>query len=207
MTGGRIVVCPPPDAGFVPEENVIVGNVVLYGATGGRVHIRGIAGERFCVRNSGVHAVVECVGDHGCEYMTGGVVVVLGKTGRNFGAGMSGGVAFVYDEDGDFDTRFNPGLADLEAVDDPEDIALLKGMVQDHLTLTGSSSAGDILSKWGDSLRRFKKVMPRDYRRVLEERKLREAAGEKTEVGAVSNGKTHRIHGLRPEASRAAAGA
>ena len=188
MTGGRIVVCPPTDAGFIPEENVIVGNVVLYGATGGRVHIRGIAGERFCVRNSGVHAVVECVGDHGCEYMTGGVVVVLGTTGRNFGAGMSGGIAFVYDEDGDFDTRFNPGLADLEAVDDPEDIALLKGMVQDHLTLTGSSSARDILGKWGESLRRFKKVMPRDYRRVLEERKLREAAGEKTEVGAVSNG-------------------
>ncbi len=188
MTGGRIVVCPPPDAGFVPEENVIVGNVVLYGATGGRVHIRGIAGERFCVRNSGVQAVVESVGDHGCEYMTGGVVVVLGKTGRNFGAGMSGGVAFVYDADGDFDTRFNSGLADLEAVDGLEDIALLKGMVQDHLTLTGSGPAREILGQWNESLGRFKKVMPRDYRRVLEERKLREAAGEKTEVGAVSNG-------------------
>ena len=188
MTGGRIVVCPPPDAGFVPEENVIVGNVVLYGATGGRVHIRGIAGERFCVRNSGVQAVVESVGDHGCEYMTGGAVVVLGKTGRNFGAGMSGGVAFVYDEDGDFDVRFNPGLADLEQVKDPEDADMLKGMIQDHLTLTGSSSAQRILGQWAESLRRFKKVMPRDYRRVLEERKLREASGEKTEVGAVSNG-------------------
>ena len=188
MTGGRIVVCPPPDAGFVPEENVIVGNVVLYGATGGRVHIRGVAGERFCVRNSGVQAVVESVGDHGCEYMTGGAVVVLGKTGRNFGAGMSGGVAFVYDEDGDFDVRFNAGLADLEQVEDPEDAAMLKGMIQDHLTLTGSNSAQRILGQWDESLRRFKKVMPRDYRRVLEERKLREAAGEKTEVGAVSNG-------------------
>ena len=152
------------------------------------MHIRGIAGERFCVRNSGVEAVVETVGDHGCEYMTGGVVVVLGKTGRNFGAGMSGGVAFVYDKDGDFNIRFNPGLADLEPVEDPEDVAILKGMIQDHLELTGSTSAQRILGQWGESLRRFKKVMPRDYRRVMEERRLRDEAGEKAGVGAVPNG-------------------
>ena len=188
MAGGRIVVCPPPDAGFVPEENIIVGNVVLYGATGGRVFIRGMAGERFCVRNSGVQAVVESVGDHGCEYMTGGVVVVLGKTGRNFGAGMSGGIAFVYDQEGDFSTRFNPGLADLEAVADPEDISTLKRMVQEHLALSGSRSAQSILDRWDESLPRFKKVMPRDYRRVLEDRARREAEGEKIEVEAIPHG-------------------
>ena len=188
MSGGRIVVCPPPEAGFVPEENIIVGNVVLYGATGGQVFIRGVAGERFCVRNSGVRAVVESVGDHGCEYMTGGVVVVLGKTGRNFAAGMSGGNAFVYDESGDFETRFNPGLADLEAVADSQDISTLKGMIQEHLTHTGSKSAQLILAQWDESLSRFKKVMPRDYRRVLEERARREVEGEETELEALRHG-------------------
>ena len=188
MTGGRIVVCPAPDAPFVPEENIIVGNVVLYGATGGQVFIRGVAGERFCVRNSGVRAVVESVGDHGCEYMTGGLVVVLGKTGRNFAAGMSGGIAFVYDEDGDFSTRFNPGLADLEPVTGSQDISTLKHMVQEHLAHTGSSSAQRILARWDEALRRFKKVMPRDYRRVLEERNLRKAAGEERELEALHHG-------------------
>jgi glutamate synthase (ferredoxin) len=175
MAGGLIVVSPPSDVCFVPENNIIVGNVVLYGATGGKVFIRGVAGERFCVRNSGVQAVVESVGDHGCEYMTGGVVVVLGKTGRNFAAGMSGGVAFVYDESGDFNTRFNSGLADLEEVADPQDASTLKQMIEDHLEYTGSSSAESILAKWDRSLPRFKKVMPRDYRRILEERQRREA--------------------------------
>ena len=188
MTGGRIVVCPPPEAAFIPEENIIVGNVVLYGATGGQVFIRGVAGERFCVRNSGVRAVVESVGDHGCEYMTGGVVVVLGKTGRNFAAGMSGGIAFVYDEAGDFETRFNPGLADLEEVTDSQDISTLKDMIQGHLTSTGSSSAQRILDRWDESLTRFKKVMPRDYRRVLEERKHREAEGEEIELETLRYG-------------------
>jgi glutamate synthase domain-containing protein 2/glutamate synthase domain-containing protein 3 len=169
--GGRIVISPPPDASFVPEENIIIGNVAMYGATGGQVFIRGLAGERFCVRNSGVHAVVEGVGDHGCEYMTGGVVVVLGKTGRNFAAGMSGGIAFVNDEDGDFEIRFNPGLADLEPVSQPEDIATLRRMIEDHFHLTGSEPARRILAQWEEALHRFKKIMPRDYRRVLEERK------------------------------------
>ena len=186
MTGGRIVVCPPSDAGFVPEENIIVGNVVLYGATGGQVFIRGVAGERFCVRNSGVRAVVESVGDHGCEYMTGGVVVVLGKTGRNFAAGMSGGVAFVYDEAGDFKTRFNFGLADLEAVADSQDVSTLKHMIREHLSRTGSRSAQIILDRWDESLHRFKKVMPRDYREVVEKSKRGE--GERIELEALPHG-------------------
>ena len=172
--GGRIVVCPPPEATFVPEDNVIIGNVAMYGATGGQVFVRGLAGERFCVRNSGVHAVIEGVGDHGCEYMTGGVVVVLGSTGRNFAAGMSGGVAFVNDEKGDFESRFNTGLADLETVADLEDIATLKRMIEDHLKFTGSVPAQRILENWDETLPKFKKIMPRDYRRVLLERKLRE---------------------------------
>ena len=168
--GGRIVVRPSPDATFVPEENIIIGNVAMYGATGGEVFIRGLAGERFCVRNSGVHAVVEGVGDHGCEYMTNGVVVVLGNTGRNFGAGMSGGIAFVYDPDGDFEIRFNPGLADLEPVLDPDDIATLRVMIEKHLEYTGSGPAKAILDDWDRALPQFKKVMPRDYRRILAER-------------------------------------
>ena len=175
MAGGRIVVCPPEDSDFVPEDNIIIGNVALYGATGGEVFILGRAGERFCVRNSGVRAVVEGVGDHGCEYMTGGVVVVLGSTGRNFAAGMSGGIAFVYDPDDDFEIRFNHGLADLELVTDAEDIATLRHMVEEHQRCTGSGPAKAILEDWNRSLPQFKKIMPRDYRRVLEERNRREA--------------------------------
>ena len=172
MSGGRIVVCPDPASTFVPEENIIIGNVAMYGATGGQAFIRGIAGERFCVRNSGVHAVVEGVGDHGCEYMTGGVVVVLGPTGRNFAAGMSGGIAFVYDKDGDFEIRFNGGMADLEPVTGDENIITLKELIEQHHLHTGSQPAGRILANWESELLRFKKIMPRDYRRVLEEREL-----------------------------------
>ncbi len=171
MNGGRIVVCPPAEADFVPEDNIIIGNVALYGATGGQAFIRGLGGERFCVRNSGVQAVIEGIGDHGCEYMTGGVVVVLGPTGRNFGAGMSGGVAFVYDAADDFATRFNDGLADLETIAEPEDLALLHSLIEDHFKHTGSSPAGRILAEGNQALARFKKVMPRDYRRALAERK------------------------------------
>ena len=184
MSGGRIVVCPDPASQFVPEENIIIGNVAMYGATGGQAFINGMAGERFCVRNSGVHAIVEGVGDHGCEYMTGGVVVVLGPTGRNFAAGMSGGIAFVYDKDGDFDIRFNGGMADLEPVTEEEDIATLKGMIEQHQCYTDSQPASRILANWDAALPRFKKIMPRDYRRVLEERR----AEEERELEAVSNG-------------------
>ncbi|PKB80057.1 MAG: glutamate synthase large subunit [SAR202 cluster bacterium Io17-Chloro-G9] len=178
MSGGRIVVCPDPAARFVPEENIIVGNVAMYGATGGHAYIHGLAGERFCVRNSGVRTVVEGVGDHGCEYMTGGVVVVLGATGRNFAAGMSGGVAYVYDPADDFHIRFNAGLADLELVTAAADIADLKCLIEQHHDQTGSGPANRMLADWDAALPRFKKIMPRDYRRVLAERELR----------AVSNG-------------------
>ncbi len=170
MSGGRIVVVPPAGSDFVAEDNIIIGNVALYGATGGQAFIRGLGGERFCVRNSGVQAVIEGIGDHGCEYMTGGVAVILGPTGRNFAAGMSGGIAFVYDPDDDFAIRFNDGLADLEKLADPEDIALLRQLIEDHLEYTGSDPARKILADWAGSVARFKKVMPRDYRRVLEQR-------------------------------------
>ena len=173
MSGGLAVVKPHPESTFVPEENIIIGNVAMYGATGGHAFINGVAGERFCVRNSGVRAVVEAVGDHGCEYMTGGVVVVLGATGRNFAAGMSGGIAFVNDPDGDFHIRFNDSMADLEPVVEDEDIAILKGLIEEHYRHTGSRPASRILADWSSALRNFKKIMPRDYRRVLEERKNR----------------------------------
>ncbi len=182
--GGRIVIVPPAGSGFVPEDNIIIGNVALYGATGGDVFIRGRAGERFAVRNSGAIAVVEGIGDHGCEYMTGGVVAVIGSTGRNFGAGMSGGIAFVHDPDGDFHIRFNAGMADLENLAEQEDIDLLHGLLTEHLTRTGSGPAQRILDDWSASIGQFRKVMPRDYRRVLEERKQRAEA----ELAAVPNG-------------------
>ena len=148
-----------------------MGNVVLYGATGGRVFIRGMAGERFAVRNSGAQAVVEGVGDHACEYMTGGRVVVLGPTGRNFAAGMSGGVAYVLDEDRGFRSRCNLDMVALEPVVGEEDRDLLRGLVQEHLDLTGSGNARRVLEAWDDMLPRFVKVYPHDYRRVLEERR------------------------------------
>lgn len=171
MGGGKIAIRPPEGSTFIAEDNIIIGNVALYGATDGKAFIRGKAGERFCVRNSGAEAVVEGVGDHGCEYMTGGTVVVLGNTGRNFGAGMSGGIAYVYDPADDFSTRFNPGLADLEPLQDTNDIESLKSLIQEHQDSTGSEPARIILNSWDKSIASFKKVMPRDYRRVLESKK------------------------------------
>ena len=186
MSGGMVVVKPHPDSTFAPEENIIIGNVAMYGATGGRAFINGVAGERFCVRNSGVQAVVEAVGDHGCEYMTGGVVVVLGQTGRNFAAGMSGGIAFVYDPDDDFHIRFNGGLADLERVVERDDVITLKGLIEEHYSHTRSVPAARMLADWNEALPKFKKIMPRDYRRVLEERKRR--GMEDRELEAVAHG-------------------
>jgi glutamate synthase domain-containing protein 3 len=183
VSGGRIVVYPPEVSTFTPEENIIVGNVVLYGATGGRIFIRGIAGERFAVRNSGAHTVVEGVGDHGCEYMTGGVVVVLGKTGRNFAAGMSGGIAYIFDEDGDFHNRCNQEMVDLEPVAEEEDLEALHGLIQEHYERTGSAKAEQILGDWRRSVPRFIKIFPRDYRRVLKERQER----KETELELVSD--------------------
>jgi glutamate synthase (NADPH/NADH) large chain len=178
LSGGRIVVRPPRDAHptFVPEENIIAGNVMLYGATGGEAYVRGIVGERFCVRNSGATAVVEGVGDHGCEYMTGGRAVVLGPTGRNFGAGMSGGIAYVYDPDDTFFRRVNGEMVDLEPLD-PEDGEWLRQTLRTHQQETGSTVAGAVLDRWHTEVRRFKKVMPTDYKRVLEAARIAEEQG------------------------------
>jgi glutamate synthase (ferredoxin) len=167
LSGGKIVLYPPAASKFVAEDNVIAGNVALYGATNGEVYIRGMAGERFCVRNSGVNTVVEAIGDHGCEYMTGGKVVILGATGRNFAAGMSGGVAYVLDTAGDFATRCNSQMVDLEAMTDPEEIADLKQLIQNHADYTQSAKAKQVLAQWEAMLPKFVRVIPRDYKRVL----------------------------------------
>jgi glutamate synthase (ferredoxin) len=166
LSGGRLILAPPKAAAFVAEENVIVGNVALYGATSGEAFMRGVAGERFAVRNSGARAVVEGVGDHGCEYMTGGRVVVLGRTGRNFAAGMSGGVALVLDADGTFATRCNHEMVDLDPLDDEEEIAACQTLVASHATLTGSAVAARVLAAWPAVLSKFVVVMPRDFKRV-----------------------------------------
>ena len=171
LSGGRVIVYPPGNSSFTAEENIIVGNVVLYGATSGEAYFRGIAAERFCVRNSGAKAVVEGVGDHGCEYMTGGRVVVLGETGRNFAAGMSGGVAYVLDRNNNFVDQCNPGMVELEAVEDNEDVDELKQLIENHLKFTGSSVAREVLDNWPNALKQFVKVMPTDYKRVLQELK------------------------------------
>ncbi|HSU88177.1 MAG TPA: glutamate synthase large subunit, partial [Terriglobia bacterium] len=171
LSGGRIVVFPPAAATFKAEEQIIIGNVSLYGATSGETFIRGVAGERFAVRNSGAIAVVEGVGDHGCEYMTGGRVVVLGQTGRNFAAGMSGGIAYVIDEKGEFTRRCNLQMVDLERLKDPEEEAFVRGLIARHLELTKSTRAQTILTNWAHYRDRFAKIMPLDYRRVLEQKK------------------------------------
>ena len=167
LSGGTIVVYPPRDSAFDPAENILVGNVALYGATGGKAFLSGVAGERFCVRNSGATAVVEGVGDHGCEYMTGGRVVVLGPTGKNFAAGMSGGVAFVLDEHQDLYLRVNKELVSMDQVTERHDIAELKSLIQAHADATGSAKAREILEHFEDYLPHFKKLLPYDYDRML----------------------------------------
>jgi glutamate synthase (NADPH/NADH) large chain len=212
VSGGRIIVYPPKDCPIIPEENIIIGNTVMYGAIAGEGYFRGVAGERFCVRNSGATAVVEGVGDHGCEYMTGGTVVVLGKAGRNFAAGMSGGIAYVLDEDGDFPERCNMAMVELEPIPEEESAAafdgselerhgkvkidhvsgndgdMLKGLVQRHLLYTGSERARRILENWAAYQPKFVKVMPLEYRRALaemaEEKGRREPATPRVEVRA-----------------------
>jgi glutamate synthase domain-containing protein 3 len=185
LSGGLLVVRPPESAGFLAEESVIIGNTVLYGATSGRAFFRGLAGERFCVRNSGATAVVEGVGDHGCEYMTGGRVAILGPTGRNFAAGMSGGVAYVLDPDGKFPARCNQELVDLEPVGE-HDEAELHAMVSEHAERTGSAVAKRLLVGWESAVGSFVKVMPRDYRRAMEERA--EAAGSEADKAVSQDG-------------------
>ncbi|MBM2826144.1 MAG: Glutamate synthase (ferredoxin) [Dehalococcoidia bacterium] len=178
LSGGRIIVVPPVGSTFIPEENVIIGNVAVYGATSGEVFVRGIAGERFAVRNSGAHAVVEGIGDHGCEYMTGGVIVVVGPTGRNFAAGMSGGIAYVWDPDHTFRSRFNSALADLVLVEPySQDEVVLKNLLERHVKYTGSTQAEHILSDWERSRALFKKVLPWDYAQALRERSERLVTG------------------------------
>jgi glutamate synthase (NADPH) large chain len=167
LSGGRLTVFPSRRATFIPEENVIIGNVALYGATGGEAYVRGLAGERFAVRNSGAIAVVEGIGDHGCEYMTGGRVVVLGRTGRNFAAGMSGGVAYVFDIDGRFSSRCNRALVDLDGLDTPADEAVVRDLLERHVRQTGSTHARRVLDEWPRTGQQFVTVMPRDYKRVL----------------------------------------
>ncbi len=166
LSGGKLVLTPAPESRLVAEENIIAGNVILYGATAGEVFIRGLVGERFCVRNSGATAVVEGVGDHGCEYMTGGRAVVLGRTGRNFAAGMSGGLAFVWDADRTLFGRMNLEMVDVDPLDD-EDREWLRDIVARHLAETGSPVAERILNGWWRHVGEFTKVFPKDYKRVL----------------------------------------
>jgi glutamate synthase (NADPH/NADH) large chain len=179
LSGGRLIIYPPANSSFVPEENIIIGNVALYGATGGEAFFRGRAAERFAVRNSGAHTVIEGVGDHGCEYMTGGRVVILGPTGRNFAAGMSGGIAYVWDPRVEWDPReaflanCNRGMVELEKVEIDEDIAELRELIEKHRDYTGSTVATGVLARFDELLPQFVKVMPTDYKRVLEEKKLR----------------------------------
>jgi glutamate synthase (NADPH/NADH) large chain len=181
LSGGKIIIYPSPESSLTPEDNIIVGNTVLYGAIAGECYLRGIAGERFAVRNSGATAVVEGVGDHGCEYMTGGCVVVLGSTGRNFAAGMSGGIAYILDEDRSFDKRCNMAQVELERISDSgvsvsdqemadmnnHDAQRLRGLIEKHLEYTGSSRAKSIIDDWNNVLPNFVKIMPTDYRRAL----------------------------------------
>jgi len=179
LSGGRVIVRAPAEATYEPTANIIAGNVLLYGATGGEAFFHGLAGERFCVRNSGAHAVVEGVGDHGCEYMTGGRAIILGETGLNFAAGMSGGIAYVLDEAGDFVSKLNPlAEVDLETLG-ADDVEYLQKMLRKHFDYTRSGRADDILRKWDTFAPRFVKIYPREYRAALERMAAkREAAGE-----------------------------
>ncbi|HRH98345.1 MAG TPA: glutamate synthase subunit alpha, partial [Prosthecobacter sp.] len=168
LSGGRIIIYPPEGSDFAAEENIIAGNTALYGATSGELFLRGMAGERFAVRNSGVDTVVEGVGDHGCEYMTGGRVVVLGLTGRNFAAGMSGGIAYILDEAGDFATRCNPQMVGLETLEEQTEIEGLYQLIKKHADATKSQKAFKVLALWEQMVPKFVKVMPKDYKRVLQ---------------------------------------
>ena len=166
LSGGRLIVRAPAGSSFDPASNVISGNVILYGATGGEVFLNGLVGERFCVRNSGAEAVVEGVGEHGCEYMTGGRAIILGRTGRNFGAGMSGGIAYVLDESGDFSEHINNPLLDLDPLGD-EDVEYIQQKLRRHFQFTRSQRADEILRKWEKMAPKFVKVFPQEYKQAL----------------------------------------
>ena len=185
LSGGKLIVYPPKDVTYDRSENIVIGNVALYGATAGKAFINGVAGERFCVRNSGATAVVEGVGDHGCEYMTGGTVVVLGKTGKNFAAGMSGGIAYVLDENWDFYTRVNKDMVSLEPVEHKYDVSLLKDLIREHVEATGSPRGKEILDNFGEYLPKFKKVLPHDYDKMLRLIAQMEEKGEDSEQAQI----------------------
>ena len=180
LSGGRLVIHPSRKATFAPEETIVVGNTVLYGATAGEAYFRGLAGERFAVRNSGARAVVEGVGDHGCEYMTGGTVVILGRTGRNFAAGMSGGIAYVLDEESEFEKGCNTAMVLLEAVEAPEDRDHLRGLIERNVRYTGSARGKRILERFDTLLPKFVKVIPVEYKKVLLLRTRREQEAKHT---------------------------
>lgn len=167
LSGGKLIVYPPKGVNFKEDENIIIGNVALYGATSGEAYINGVAGERFCVRNSGARTVVEGTGDHGCEYMTGGCAVILGKVGKNFAAGMSGGVAYVLDDDTTLYKRVNKQLVSLEPVTNKYDVLELKQMITEHVAYTNSKKGKEVLDNFGEYLPKFKKIMPHDYKKML----------------------------------------
>ena len=172
LSGGRLIVVPPEGSSFIPEENIIIGNTVLYGATSGEAFVRGVAGERFAVRNSGADAVIEGTGDHCAEYMTGGRIIVLGRVGRNFAAGMSGGIAYVLDRDGTFEYFCNKGMVELAPVREFEDQDFIIELLQRHVKHTGSPAAHDVLRNWHDYLPKFVRVLPLEYKRALDEMRL-----------------------------------
>ncbi|HIO95649.1 MAG TPA: glutamate synthase subunit alpha, partial [Campylobacterales bacterium] len=171
LCGGKLILYPPANSTFEANDTVILGNVAFYGATSGESYIYGLAGERFCVRNSGANVVVGAIGEHGCEYMTGGRVVILGEIGKNFGAGMSGGIAYIYDENDTLSRRINKGMVDLDRVETQEDSDEIRGLIENYVKYTGSKEANDILEDWESAKAKFIKVMPRDYKRVLNEKK------------------------------------
>jgi glutamate synthase domain-containing protein 3 len=175
MSGGKIIIRPPEDCDIKPYENIIAGNTLLYGATGGELYISGMVGERFAVRNSGCRAVVEGAGDHGCEYMTGGVVVILGKTGINFAAGMSGGIAYIFDEDSTFKSKVNKAMVNFEEMNSADENEL-KSLIENHVNYTMSDRGQDILKNWNSMKQKFVKIMPIEYKRVLEEREMLQRA-------------------------------
>jgi glutamate synthase (ferredoxin) len=185
LSGGKVIVYPDRVSPFVAEENIICGNVALYGATDGELYVRGLAGERFCVRNSGAQAVVEGIGDHGCEYMTGGRVVIIGKTGRNFAAGMSGGIAYVLDEDGTFHRRVNMEMVELERMDE-QDVDEVRALLERHVEYTDSARGKLVLADWPQMVGKFVKVMPVDYKRAMAE--MAKEAGQKKDTPATVAG-------------------
>ena len=185
LSGGKLIVFPPSHVQYKAEDNIVIGNVALYGATSGTAYINGVAGERFCVRNSGVHAVVEGVGDHGCEYMTGGCVVILGPTGKNFAAGMSGGIAYVLDENSDLYLKLNKALVSSEAVSNKYDVMQLKDMIEAHVKATGSEKGKEILENFKDYLPKFKKIIPHDYKNMMQQIAIMEEKGLSNEQALI----------------------